>query len=192
MDDRIVIAVLEGTVREGRKSLVVAQWVAEFGSKQPNVEIVLVDPKDLNLPGDGDNPNTGDPHYIEATTRADAFVIIAPEYNHSVPSSLKRMLDSEGADYRHKPVALVGVSSGSWGGVRVCEALLPICHTLWMVNIKPELYFPHVQNIFDESGAMRQDLVMSYTKNTQVQYDELIWMARLLKAARKQLETKAA
>jgi len=192
MDDRVVIAVLEGTVREGRKSLAVAQWVAEFGRKQPNVEIILVDPKDLNLPGDGDNPNTGDPHYIEVTRRADAFVIVTPEYNHSVPSSLKRMLDSEGADYRHKPVALVGVSNGSWGGVRVCEALLPICHTLWMVNIKPELYFPRVQDIFDESGTMKPEFEPRYIKNTQAQYDELIWMARLLKAGRQQPEAKQA
>ena len=190
MDERIVIAVLEGTVREGRRSLAVAQWMAEFGRQQPNVEIVLIDPKDLNLPGDGDNPNTGDPRYIDDIARADALVIVAPEYNHSVPSSLKRMLDSEGADYRHKPVALVGVSNGSWGGVRVCEALLPICHTLWMVNIKPELYFPRVQDIFDESGAMKPEFEPRYIKNAQAQYDELIWMARLFKAGRRQPEAE--
>lgn len=191
MDEQIVIAVLAGTVREGRRSIAAAQWMAEFGRSQPNVEIVFVDPKDLHFPADGDNPDTRDPRYTEITARADAFIIVTPEYNHSVPSSLKRMLDSEGYDvYRHKPAALVGVSNGSWGGVRVCEALLPICHTLWLVNIKPELYFPRIQDIFDESGAMKPEFVPAYTKNAQAQYKELIWMARLLKAGRRQLESK--
>lgn len=193
MDEQIVIAVLAGTVREGRRSIAAAQWLAEFGRQQPNVETVLVDPKDFHFPADGDNADTRDPRYTDIITRADAFVIVAPEYNHSIPSSLKRMLDSEGYDgYRHKPVALVGVSNGSWGGVRVCEALLPVCHTLWLVNIKPELYFPRIQDIFDESGAMKPEFVAAYTKNAQAQYNELIWMARLFKAGRRQLESKTA
>lgn len=191
MDEHLVIAVLAGTTREGRRSIAAAHWVAEFGRRQPNVEVILVDPKDLRLPGDGDNPDTRDPHYTEVTAHADAFVIVTPEYNHSIPSSLKRMLDSEYANYRHKPVALVGVSNGSWGGTRVCEALLPVCHTLWLVNIKPELYFPRVQDIFDDSGAMKPEFETAYTKNAQAQYDELIWMARLLKQGR-QSEHKPA
>lgn len=192
MDEQVVVAVLTGTIREGRRSLAAAQWVAEFGRRQPNVEIVFVDPKDLHFPGDGDNPGTQDPRYTDITARADAFVIVTPEYNHSMPSSLKRMLDSESVNYRHKPVALVGVSSGSWGGVRACESLLPVCHTLWLVNIKPELYFPQVQDIFDESGAMKPDFEAAYGKNTQAQYDELLWMARLLKHGRQQLEANTA
>lgn len=192
MDDQVVIAVLEGTVREGRKSLAAAQWMAEFGRKQAGVEIVFVDPKDFHFPADGDDPGAKDPHYTEIIARADAFVIVAPEYNHSIPGSLKRMLDSEDTGYRHKPVALVGVSNGSWGGVRVCEALLPVCHTLWLVNIKPELYFPRVQDIFDGTGAMKPEFETAYTKNAQVQYSELIWMARLFKAGRQQLESKTA
>jgi NAD(P)H-dependent FMN reductase len=94
------------------------------------------------------------------------------------------MLDSEYGPYLHKPVALAGVSNGPWGGVRVCEALLPVCHRLGMVNILPELYFPKVQDIFDESGAINEQFSEMYTKNVGKSYDELIWFARLLKGAR--------
>ena len=94
------------------------------------------------------------------------------------------MLDSEYGPYIHKPVALAGVSNGPWGGVRVCEALLPVCHRLGMVNILPELYFPKVQDIFDEEGNMHEEFTAMYDENTRKSFDELIWFARLLKAAR--------
>jgi NAD(P)H-dependent FMN reductase len=161
-----------------------AKWVAEQGAKLPNVEIIFVDPKDYDLPPDGAPEDGENPQYAEITKRADAFYVVTPEYNHSIPSSLKRLLDSEFANYKHKPVATAGVSNGPWGGVRVCEALLHVYHTMWMVPIKPELYFPKIQDIFDEQGAMKPEFTQMYEKNVQNAYTELIWMARAFKAAR--------
>jgi NAD(P)H-dependent FMN reductase len=186
MDDRIVIAVICGTKREGRLSIHAAQWVAEQGRKLLEVEIIFVDPKDFELPPDGAPEDGENAKYADITQRADAFYVVTPEYNHSIPSSLKRLLDSELGNYRHKPVATAGVSNGPWGGVRVCEALLPVYHTMWMVPVKPELYFPKIQDIFDEKGGMNPEFVEMQTKNVQNAYKELIWMARALKAARAQ------
>lgn len=186
MDQPIVIAVLAGTVREGRKSINAAKYVAEFGRQIPGVEIVFVDPRELNLPGDGDDKAKRDPHYAEVTERADAFYIVTPEYNHSIPSSLKRMLDSEFDNYFHKPVAFGGVSNGNWGGVRVCEALLSVVHTMGMAVIKTELYFPRIQDIFDENGVMKAEYEERYQQNLKKAYEELIWYARLLKQGREQ------
>jgi NAD(P)H-dependent FMN reductase len=183
MDTKLVIAVICGTKREGRKSINAAKWVAEQGRKLPDVEIIFVDPRDYDLPPDGAPEDGENPKFAEITRRADAFYVVTPEYNHSIPSSLKRLLDSEHATYRHKPVATAGVSNGPWGGVRVCEALLPVYHTLWMVSIKPELYFPKVQDIFDENGAMKPDFTAMYEKNVQTAFTELMWFARALKSA---------
>ncbi len=184
MDTKIVIAVICGTKREGRQSILAAQWVAEQGKTRPDTEIIFVDPKDYTLPPDGDDSDGDDPKYAEITARTDAFYVVTPEYNHSIPSSLKRLLDSEFDNYKHKPVATAGVSSGPWGGVRVCEALLPVYHTMWMVPVKPELYFPKVQDMFDEAGTLKPEYMDMQIKNVQNAYDELIWMARALKAAR--------
>lgn len=184
MDEKLVIAVICGTKREGRQSIKAAQWVAEQGRKLSNVEIIFVDPKDYDLPPDGNDKDGENPQYADITKRADAFYVVTPEYNHSIPGSLKRLLDSEFGNYRHKPVATAGVSNGPWGGVRVCEALLPVYHTMWMVPIKPELYFPKIQDIFDDNGAMKPAFTEMYEKNVRTAFDELIWMARALKAAR--------
>ena len=183
MEDKIVIAVICGTKREGRLSIHAAQWVAEQGRQLPDVEIIFVDPKDYPLPPDGNDKDGENAQYAEITKKADAFYVVTPEYNHSIPSSLKRLLDSEYANYKHKPVATAGVSNGPWGGVRVCEALLPVYHTMWMVPVKPELYFPKVQDMFDDQGQLRPEYADMQTKNVQNAYKELIWMARALKAA---------
>lgn len=184
MAEPITVAVMAGTTREQRRSIKAARYVAEFGERQPDVEIIFVDPKDFSFPGDGSDPEGKDPRYSEITAGADAFFIVTPEYNHSFPGSLKRMLDSEYHNYFHKPVALAGTSNGEWGGVRVCEALLPVCHRLGLVNIKPELYFPRVQEIFGEDGRMHEAFADRYERNLQQVYDELIWFARLLKQGR--------
>lgn len=184
MEDRLTIAVICGTKRENRRSIHAAKWVAEQGRKRQDVEIIFVDPKDIDLPPDGAPEDGENPTYKEITAKADAFYVVTPEYNHSIPSSLKRLLDSEFVNYKHKPVATAGVSDGPWGGVRVCEALLPVYHTMWMVPIKPELYFPKIQDIFDEQGVMKPEYLGMYNKNVTTAYDELVWMARTLRDGR--------
>lgn len=187
MEQKLVIAVILGTKREGRRSEQAAKWVAEQGRGRGDCEIIFVDPRDVQLPPDGAPEDGENPTYKQITEKADAFYVVTPEYNHSIPSSLKRLLDSEFGNYKHKPVATAGVSDGPWGGVRVCEALLPVYHTMWMVPIKPELYFPKVQNMFDEQGVLKPEYVDMQTGNVQRAFDELIWMAKTLKAGR---ETK--
>jgi NAD(P)H-dependent FMN reductase len=186
MGNPLVIAVLAGTTREKRESIKAAHFVADFGRKQPNVEIVFVDPKEFNFPGDGNDPEGKDPRYSEITARADAFFVVTPEYNHSFPGTLKRMLDSELQNYNHKPVAFAGCSDGNWGGVRAIEALVPAVRETGLVVLSWDVYFPKVQEKFDELGAIKPEFEERYSKNLQKLYDELIWMAKLFKDGRAQ------
>ncbi len=184
MDDKLVVAVLAGTKRAKRLSIQAAEWVADFGRSLPNVEIIFVDPEDFDFPGDGNDPEGKDPKYTAITAKADAFFIVTPEYNHSYPGTLKRMIDSELGNYIHKPLMIAGVSDGEWGGVRAVESLLSFARTVGFSAIMTNLYFPEVQNIFDGQGNMHDEFKDRYTKNTQKAYDELLWMARALKYAR--------
>lgn len=188
MDDAIVIAVLAGTKRVKRESIKAAHYVADFGRKLPNVEIIFVDPNDFNFEGDGNDPEGKDPKYTAITERADAFFVVTPEYNHSFPGTLKRMLDSELANYNHKPIALAGASNGAWGGVRGVEALVTTVREMGLVVTSWSVYFPRVQDIFDEDGSMHDEFVDRYTKNVGDAYAELLWMARTLKWGRENLK----
>jgi NAD(P)H-dependent FMN reductase len=176
------IALLLGTVRAKRESIKVLHYIAARAQQYPNIELTIVDPQKLMLVDEGEDVK--DPRYSEITANAEAFIIVTPEYNHSIPGSLKRMLDSEYDNYSKKPVALVGVSSGSWGGVRACEALLPVCHRLGLVNIHSELYFPKIQEKFDEAGNIKSESAEQYDKNVQSMLDELMWFAKVLKEGR--------
>lgn len=183
MDKNLVIAVLAGTTRQKRESIKAARYIAEFGRRLPGVEIIFVDPLDFSFPGDGNDPEGKDPRYSAITARADGFFIVTPEYNHSFPGSLKRMLDSELQTYNHKPVAFAGVSNGSWGGVRAVESLVPAIRETGLVALSWDIYFPRVQDLFEVGGQLKPEHQARYTRNLQALYGELLWMARLFKAA---------
>lgn len=184
MEGTITIAVLVGTTRVQRQSIKAAHYIADFASKLPEVDVIFVDPKDFNFPGDGNDPEGKDPRYSEIVAKADAFFIVTPEYNHSFPGSLKRMLDSELALYNHKPVAFAGASDGNWGGVRAVEALLTAVRETGLVALSWDVYFPYVDKMFDEQGNIAEDKRERYEKNLGKLFDELLWFARLLKSAR--------
>jgi NAD(P)H-dependent FMN reductase len=186
MEDKLTITVIAGTTREKRRSITAARYIAEFGRRLPNVEIIFVDPKDFDLPGDGNDPEGKDPRYTEIVGKSDAFFVVTPEYNHSFPGSLKRLLDSELQLYNHKPVAFAGVSDGNWGGTRAVEALVPAVRETGLVVLSFDVYFPRVQDIFDDEGAMKPEFEERYNGNLTKLFDELLWMARIFKAARQQ------
>ncbi len=187
MDDHITLAVLAGTTRVQRRSIHAAHYIAAFAGKQPNVEVIFVDPNDFYFPGDGNDPEGKDPRYTEITARADAFFIVTPEYNHSFPGSLKRMLDSELGNYDHKPVAFAGCSDGNWGGTRAIESLVPAVRETGLVVLSWDVYFPRIQDIFDEQGNMKPESTERYERNLQKLFSELLWMTRMFKAGRAQL-----
>ena len=181
------IAVLAGTTRAQRQSIKAAHYVFEFGKKIPEIDVVFVDPADFNFPGDGNDPEGKDPRYTKITEEADGFFIVTPEYNHSFPGSLKRMLDSELENYIHKPVALAGASNGGWGGVRAVEALVASVREMGLASTFTSVYFPRVQDLFDERGTLKPENQERYERNLTSAYKELIWMGRALKWGRDNL-----
>lgn len=179
------IVVIEGTTRGRRQSIHAARLVVEVGQALPGVEVTLVDPMDFPFEGDGNDPEGRNPQYTAVTAKADAFFIVTPEYNHSFPGSLKRMLDSELANYIHKPVAFAGVSNGGWGGVRAIESLVNAVREMGLVATFTDVHFPRVQDLFDDEGRL---LDPKYRERVEWTYAELIWMAKTLKWGRENLK----
>lgn len=184
MDDTLHIAVLGGTTRLQRESIKAARYVAQYGSTLDGVQITFVDPSEFTFEGDGNDPEGKDPRYSDIAEKADAFFIVSPEYNHSFPGSLKRMLDSELENYIHKPVALAGASNGNWGGVRAVEALVVTVREMGLAVTFTSPYFPRVQNAFDEQSNPVPEQKEHIDKSIGAAYAELIWMAKALKYGR--------
>src|ERR1700683_3282905 len=181
---KLYLPVLAGTTREQRKSIFAARLVEEVGKTFEEVETELVDPKDFNFPGDGNDPEGKDPKYTDITAKVDAFFVVTPEYNHSFPGSLKRMLDSELEYYIHKPVAFAGCSSQRWGGVRAIEALVLTTRELGLATTFTDMHFPQVEKLFDAEGNLTDPAYRNYIAKS---YQELIWMGQTLKWGRENL-----
>lgn len=190
INDTLNILILAGTTREKRRSIHAARFVADIGNNIEGVSVTLVDPTELNLPGDGNDPEGKDPRYSKLTAEADAFFIVTPEYNHSFSGSLKRMLDSELENYIHKPAAIAGVSSGMWGGVRAVESLVPPLRQMGMVTTFTDVYFQNSYDLFNEEGAMIEDKIDLYSKMVKKAYAELIWMTKVLKHGRNNIKSE--
>jgi NAD(P)H-dependent FMN reductase len=181
---KLYLPVLAGTTREQRISIFAARLVAEVGNTFDEVETEVIDPKDFHFLGDGNDPEGKDPRYSEISERAHGFFVVSPEYNHSFPGSLKRMLDSELKNYVHKPVAFAGVSSGQWGGVRAIEALVGTVREMGLVSTFTDMQFPKVQDLFDDEGTLLNEAYREYVKSAWV---ELIWMAKTLQHGRENI-----
>ena len=190
---KLFIPILLGTTRPKRESIKAAKLVEQVGKTiDPDlivvdeIEVQLVDPIDYKFPYDGNDPENKDPRYSELTEKADGFFIVTPEYNHSFPGTLKRMLDSELKNYIHKPVAFAGVSNGIFGGARAIEALTSTVREMGMVATFSDVYFPEVQNLFDEKGEIKDE---GFVRRITRAYTELIWMANALKWGRETLKS---
>lgn len=183
---KLFIPILLGTTRPKRESIKAAKLVEKVGKTIEEIEVILVDPSDYKFPFDGNDPENKDPRYSTLTEKADGFFIVTPEYNHSFPGTLKRMLDSELSNYIHKPVAFAGVSNGIFGGARAIEALTTTVREMGMVATFSDVYFPQVQNLFDEKGEIKDE---GFVRRIKRAYAELIWMAQALKWGRESLKS---
>lgn len=183
--DKLNIVVIEGSKRIDRLSIQAAKYVYEIGKTYPELEISFLDPNDIVLPTpEGQKDPDKNPQFTDITAKADGFFIVTPEYNHSYPSTIKRLLDSEYENFHHKVVAFGGVSDGPWGGVRCIEALNQVAKALGLVTLRKDVQFPFIQNIFDENGKPKDP---EFEKRVRGVYQELIWMAKTLKYGRQNI-----
>ncbi|HEX8474090.1 MAG TPA: NAD(P)H-dependent oxidoreductase [Pyrinomonadaceae bacterium] len=180
----LFIPVILGTARQGRKSEHVARFVFDEVAKREGVETELIDIRDINLPTTDAGETIKDAHFSATVERADALVIVTPEYNHGYPGLLKHVLDTNLKEYIHKAVGVCGVSAGGFGGTRVIENLLPVLRELGLVTIFQDGNFSNVGALFDNDGKL---LDASYIRRIDKFLKELIWMAKTLRYGRENL-----
>lgn len=177
------IPVILGTQRTGRMSEHAARAVYAELEKRPGIETELIDAATLPIPSDEAGEAAKDPAFAETMNRADAIVLVAPEYNRGYPGLLKHVLDTNLAEYIHKAAGVVGVSAGIFGGARMIENLLPVLRELGLVTIFWDVNVNNARTRFDETGVLVDDSFLAIDKFL----DELIWMAETLRHGRERI-----
>lgn len=154
----LTILVVEGTVRDGRNSIYPARYVtARFREEGHDAE--LFDMKEYDIPLlTKTRYMTNDPHpnveaFGQKVEAADSIVIVSPEYNHSIPGSLKNLLDHLYPEYEDKPFSYVTVSGGRFGGVRALSHLHDITLEL-NAHLGPDIPVSNVADVFAKDGTL--------------------------------------
>src|SRR5262245_17278926 len=178
------IPVILGTTRKGRMSVHAARFILNQLQKRDGITSELIDIGELNLPFDDAGEAVKDPRFSAAMERADAIVIVSPEYNHSFPGLLKHVLDSCLKEYIHKAAGVVGVSAGIFVVARMSEHFQPILSDLGLVSIFWDVNFGRVGTVFDVNGEL---LDKAYIGRADKFLNELIWMAKVLRHGRENI-----
>src|SRR5258708_15590405 len=112
------VGLIVGSSRENRFADVPVRWLVEGASARRDLKLTVLDLREFRLPFFNEpvppSINGGIFTVPEAATWAkrigefDAFVAIAPEYNHGPTAALKNAFDSAQKEWQRKPIAFVG------------------------------------------------------------------------------------
>lgn len=183
------IVVIFGSVRSDRRGIRAVRYVERQLSARGH-EVTTIDPVEYRLPlldrMYKEYPKGQAPEMLERLAgfyrKADAFVIVTGEYNHSMPPALMNLLDHFLEEYFWRPSAIVSYSAGIFGGVRAAVQLrAPLCE-LGMPSIPSLLPIPRVQDAFSPDGTPADPAGMEHRFNKFA--SELEWYANALKAGR--------
>ncbi len=155
------VAVLVGSLRKDSYNLKLAKALTGLAPQNLNFEFVSIG--DLPLY----NPDLDDAERPDAWQRfrnqirpVDAILFVTPEYNRSIPASLKNALDVGSRPmgesvWNGKPAA---IASGSPGGIGGFGANHILRQSLVFLNVpamqQPEAYIGGIAKLFDADGAI--------------------------------------
>lgn len=146
------LKILVTSSRPGRSGPAIARWVQSVAEKHPEFRVSVVDLAELNLPfmDEPHHPKRRDyqhehtKNWSRIVDEADAFVVVAAEYNHSFTAVFKNALDFLFHEWHHKPVGFVGYG-GVAGGTRAIQAMKPVLTSLGMMPLAEAVYLPFFQ-----------------------------------------------
>jgi NAD(P)H-dependent FMN reductase len=173
-----------GSARQGNYSQHVAKLVLEVLSQRSDTTAEIISPASLGITFNDEGETACPPEFRAKVEACDGLILVAPEYNHGYSGSLKYLLDLNFKAYMHKPVGLVGVSEGPWGGTRVIELLLHPLRKMKLVTTFADVNVTNVQKEVINGVFINKD---QWVKRVNRMLDELLWMAQVLKNGREQV-----
>ncbi|WP_336081065.1 NADPH-dependent FMN reductase [Nocardia sp. SSK8] len=183
------LAIVIGSVREGRFGPVVANWFAQ--QVDDRFEVDVIDLAEAEVPAalpavpPAMDPDPVRPAGMTALTErlaaADAYVIVTPDHNRSYPAALKAVIDWHFTQWDAKTIGFVGYSGAS-GGLLAIEHLRQVFNELNAHTVRNYVSFPRYYLLFDDEGGLREPAESEAAARAML--DQLHWWASALVAAR--------
>lgn len=173
------IALLSASIRDNRNSHRVALHLHRHISTGSQHTVDLIDLLDHDFPIFHErlkfmkDPAPEVVAFAERVRKADGVIMVVPEYNGGVPASLKNVVDLLTEDWRKKPIALVPVSGGPFGGAQVTTQLQ---FNLWKIRgwvVPGPMQVPSVKDNFAQDGTPAD--AEAWARRTNALLEELAW-----------------
>lgn len=183
-----------GTVRDStppepaRLGLRVARACQDYLAEYyPDHTVELIDPLDYDI-GSVFKPQFAWPRsktpedlltLADKIEAADGYIMLSPEYNHSMSPALANLLNHFGSSlFSYKPSAIVSYSAGQWGGARAAMAMRPFLSELGCLPVSAMIHVPKAADVFAEDGSLldEQD-AKGWAKYMGRTFSQLEWWA---------------
>jgi NAD(P)H-dependent FMN reductase len=177
------IPIVLGSTRRDRQSVKVGRFVLARLKQRQNVQTELLDLLELNFPimeerlHRRDDPPPGLKEFGEKIGRADSVIIVTPEYNNGYPGVLKNALDYLLPEYERKPIGIVTVSAGGFGGINCLAQLRLVTLGMGAFPIPENLAVSRVHDSFNDDGTPNDP---DYEKRATEFLDEVLWFAEAI------------
>lgn len=185
-DDRLRVAVIIGSTRNGRFGPTVAGWFASRAHRRRDWTVDVIDLAETKLPETlGDRDESLPPSVTALSPRlakADAFVVVTPEYNRSFPAPLKTAIDWFYEEWRAKPVAFVSYGRES-GGRYATAQLREVFSELDAIPIRSTISLPCYWTGFTADGHWPKASIDNDASVAET-IEQLTWWGLTLRAAR--------
>ncbi|WP_017973241.1 NADPH-dependent FMN reductase [Actinopolyspora halophila] len=187
-EDPVKLAVLIGSVRNGRFGPTIATWFAERARQHGGVDVELIDLAEYQLPLEMPPPDeldtaTGTRYRVlrEKIVDADAFAVVTPEYNHTVPPALSNTINWYLNEWKTKPIGLISYG-GMGGGLRAAEHLRQVFAEVHATTVRDMMSFHNPWGRFGDGEPVTAPEGSEGAAKSLL--DQLVWWGSTLRAGR--------
>ena len=153
------ISIISSSIRTERKSHNVALYFQKYLTDNYSTNAEILDLKSYNFPifeaplKYQSSPSLTALEFKNKIISSDGIIIVTPEYNGSIPASLKNVLDLLYEEWHRKPIAFSTVSSGDFGGLQALTHLQFIFWKMRAWTFTANFPVSKVQEKFDDFGV---------------------------------------
>lgn len=164
----IKVAALVGSIRTNSFNMKLTQFMKDRYSDRLDIQIVPINDLAFYDQDIEDEAPASVQRFKAELADVDAFLIVTPEFNHSIPGVLKNALDwlSRGdREMANKATFIAGATMGALGTVRAQMQLRQILNSPGMgANVLPgnEILVGAVQHKMDENGRLTDQQTIDF------------------------------
>jgi NAD(P)H-dependent FMN reductase len=153
------ISIISSSIRTERKSHNVALYFQDYLNENRLATVEILDLASYNFPifeerlKNQSNPSLIALEFKNKIISSDGIIVVTPEYNGSIPASLKNVIDLLYEEWNKKPIAISTVSSGDFGGLQALTQLQSIFYKVYAYTCAKNFPVSKVQEKFDDFGV---------------------------------------